>query len=126
MDCRPCVRLAERDSLANGIEHRVVAAVYEPSAEVVGFTEIELRPHRADVAFQGETAVVAEHRGHGLGRYIKGHMATWLRSDRPELTRVVTSTAASNVHMIRVNHQIGYTTSRTTLVMSCELSDLRL
>jgi GNAT superfamily N-acetyltransferase len=118
------VRQAEQDKQADDIEHRVVAAVSERDDEIVGFTEVELRPHRSDRALQGETAVVAEHRGHGLGRCIKARMARWLRSDRPALERVLTSTAASNTHMIRINHEVGYTTSRTTLVMSCSLPNL--
>jgi mycothiol synthase len=118
------VRQAERDAMAGGIEQRVVVAAHEADGEVAGFTEVEFRPHRKDRAFQGDTAVLAHHRGNGLGRCIKARMATWLRSECPELNRVVTSTAASNIHMIRVNHQIGYTTSRTALVVSGSLSDL--
>lgn len=118
------VRQGEHDTQVDGIEQRVVVAVHEPDGEVAGFTEVELRPNRKDRAVQGETAVLARHRGHGLGRYLKAQMAAWLRSDRPELRRVLTNTAASNTHMIRVNHQIGYTTSRTTLVLSSSLSAL--
>jgi GNAT superfamily N-acetyltransferase len=113
------IREAERDRQASGLEHRVVAAVNELDGTIVGFTEIELG-HRPDLAHQGDTAVMAGHRGHGLGRYIKAVMARWLLHDRPRVSRVLTATAASNTHMIRVNHQIGYTDSRTMLVLSAE------
>jgi mycothiol synthase len=51
-------------------------------------------------------------------------MALWLTADRPDLDRIVTTTAASNEHMIRVNGQIGYVPSRTMLVMNTGVSAL--
>ncbi|EWM09701.1 GCN5-related N-acetyltransferase [Kutzneria sp. 744] len=110
------VRQAEAARREKGIEQRVVVAVCESTGEVAGYTEVDLR--RKDRALQLGTAVLPAHRGHGLGRLIKAQMARWLRSDRPELDRVLTTTASSNTHMIRVNHQIGFTTTRTMLVVS--------
>jgi hypothetical protein len=38
--------------------------------------------------------------------------------------QVVTTTGAENAPMIRVNHQVGYTTSRTSLVLRAEVAEL--
>ncbi|MFI9380059.1 GNAT family N-acetyltransferase [Kutzneria sp. NPDC052558] len=110
------VRRAEDERRSQGIEQRVVVAVSSSTGEVVAYTEIDLR--RKDRAVQLGTAVLPAHRGHGLGRLIKARMARWLRADRPDLDRVLTTTASSNVHMIDVNHRIGFTTTRTMLVVS--------
>jgi GNAT superfamily N-acetyltransferase len=118
------VRQAEADRQESGIEQPVVVAIDESTGDVVGYTEVELRPHREDRAIQLGTAVLPEHRGHGLGRLIKARMARWLRSEHGRLERVLTSTAASNTHMIRVNHQIGYASTRTMLVVSGRVDDI--
>jgi GNAT superfamily N-acetyltransferase len=118
------VREDERQLSEHGIERRVVAVVHEVDGEVVGFSEVDLRGAQRDTAIVNNTAVLAAHRGHGLGRYLKARSAQWLRSDLPALGMVLTSTAVSNAHMIRVNRQVGYVTTRTTLVCTAELSAL--
>lgn len=117
-------REAEREYLDRGAEQRVVA-VDEASGAVVGMTELELhsgRPHRA---FQQETSVVPAHRGHGLGRVMKAHMLRWVRSEKPELTEIATGTSASNTHMQRVNHAIGYATIGDMIAVSAKITEVR-
>ncbi|HEY3748737.1 MAG TPA: GNAT family N-acetyltransferase [Pseudonocardiaceae bacterium] len=118
------VREAEAAALARRAEGRVVAAVCEADGEVAGFTELWVRPDN-DVALQRDTAVLERHRGHGLGRYIKSRMALSLRSDHPELRSVLTLSEASNSHMIRVNRQIGFTVSRTDVVLNSQVTALK-
>lgn len=48
-------------------QQRVIAALHEASGEVAGFTEVELRRRTSALSEQGDTAVVAAHRGRGLG-----------------------------------------------------------
>jgi len=112
------VREREDGKKNSGFEQRVVAAVDEACGDVVGFTEVDLYPHRRDRAIQRDTVVSAGHRGHGLGRFLKAEMSKWLRTDRPELQTILTFTAESNHYMISVNHQVGYTTTRTMLDFS--------
>jgi mycothiol synthase len=109
------VRTAEEDLRRRGIDQRVVVAVHEPTGAVAGLTELELHPNRQDVGYQQYTTVRAEHRGRGLGRSVKSAMVRWLVDERPQITRIGTSTAAGNVHMIRVNHQIGFKTMRSMI-----------
>ncbi|MFF3222366.1 GNAT family N-acetyltransferase [Nocardia suismassiliense] len=118
------MRAEEVATRERGIERRVVVAVCEATGAVVGITEVMLYPHRADQALQGDTAVLAAHRGYGLGRCLKAAMARWLVADKPQLKWVNTSSAVSNSHMLRVNRQIGYHIVRTTIVVEHAIADL--
>jgi mycothiol synthase len=102
------IRDAERALADQGTEERVVVAIHEATGEIVGAAGILTYAYRPDNSYQNDTSVVFEHRGLGLGRTMKAAMMRWLRTERPEVMRVVTSTSADNVHMIAVNHAIGY------------------
>ncbi|MEV4626675.1 GNAT family N-acetyltransferase [Micromonospora sp. NPDC049523] len=120
------IRRAEADLRDRSVEQRVVAAVHEESGAAVGLTELEFYPHRPEFGYQQETAVLAAHRGHGLGRFIKAHMMNWVVEERPGTTHVWTTTADDNEHMRRVNKQIGYTTVRVTINVELETDALRI
>jgi GNAT superfamily N-acetyltransferase len=118
------VRAHEAELRNNNIGARVVIAVHEDTGEVAGLTAVELHPHRPSWVFQRDTAVLAAHRGHGLGQCVKAHMIRWLLADRPALERIYTTTGAGNTHMIRVNHQLGFRTVRTMIAVNRDLSEL--
>ena len=103
------VRRAEADLRETGDELRFVVAVHEATGDVAGFTGMRVQPDRMDLCWQRDTAVVAGYRGLGLGRVVKAAMMRRLVADFPDLEKVVTNNAADNVHMLRVNEQIGYT-----------------
>jgi RimJ/RimL family protein N-acetyltransferase len=103
------VRSYEAEIRDRGCELRTVVAVEESSGVIAGLTEMELRPGRPR-GIQLDTAVLRQYRGRGLGRFIKAVMMQWLLTDRPQIEMVTTNTDADNVHMIRVNHQLGYVT----------------
>jgi mycothiol synthase len=118
------VRQAEAEQRSKGVDQPVVVAVHEATGEVVGYTEVAIMPQRRQRASQLGTGVAAAHRGHGLGRLIKARMARSLRAERPELAVVLTTTGAANAHMIRVNHEIGYVTTRTMLTLNAKVDEL--
>lgn len=103
------VRAGEDNHRQRNIEQRVVVAVHEDTNAVVGLTEIEVRPD-AVAAMQMDTAVLAGHRGHGLGVAMKAGLLRQLLVERPEVVRINTTTDATNKHMIAVNHTLGYRT----------------
>jgi GNAT superfamily N-acetyltransferase len=107
------VRAAEATHRERDVEQRVVIAVHEDSGTVAGLTEVEIRAG-APGAMQMDTAVLADHRGHGLGVAMKAELLRRLLVERPEIVRINTTTDATNTHMIAVNHKLGY---RTTLSM---------
>lgn len=118
------VREAEAELRDRGVEQRVVAAVHEATGEVVGLTEVRLKPERPEWAFQQDTVVIAAHRGHGLGLCMKSSMTQWLLNDQPQLERFYTGTSAENSHMIRINHQLGYQDVRTIVAVNSDLSSV--
>lgn len=118
------VREDEVSAVGRGIEARVVVAVHEATGAVVGLTQLWLQPRRRPWGFQQDTAVLAAHRGHGLGRAIKAAMLRWLVSDGPDLVLVRTGTNADNVHMARVNHALGFTTVRSMVEVNRTVAGL--
>jgi mycothiol synthase len=118
------VRAEEAVAHARGCELRVVVAVHESSAEVAGLTYLEVHRHRPELAIQQDTAVMAMHRGHGLGAWMKAANLTRLTADHPQVTHVRTSNAADNAHMLRVNRQVGFTAEVATEIREARVADL--
>jgi len=118
------VREAERENRAKGITQRVVAALCGDA--VVGLTEVVRPPRRRDEYLQGDTAVLAAHRGRRIGLWLKGEMARWLLAEEPGLTRVSTATDSDNEHMIRVNHEMGFHITETRLVIAHGVEGIRV
>jgi hypothetical protein len=118
------IRKEEAAYAAKNAEYRIVAAVHEASGEVAGITELFISAGRPDHAHQMDTAVLGGHRGHGLGRAVKAAMMRNLVRDHPGLALVATQTPVDNVHMARVNRQIGYTDQWTMLDVQASLEEL--
>ncbi|MBR7837609.1 GNAT family N-acetyltransferase, partial [Actinospica durhamensis] len=115
------LRAQEAGYRERAFEYFVVAACRE-DGEVVGFTEILVHPSEPTMAMQQFTAVLPEHRGHGLGRVVKAEMMRWLMAAGTEIATVTTSTAAANVHMRQVNEQLGYVTTRSAAVVEGDVA----
>jgi mycothiol synthase len=107
------VRDEEAAVRARDGELRVVAAVHEQSGEVAGLTYLVVYQHRPELADQEDTAVLAAHRGRGLGAWMKAANLQGLAAGCPAVRRVRTSNAADNEHMLRVNRQVGFRVDAT-------------
>ncbi|MFC8721629.1 GNAT family N-acetyltransferase [Kitasatospora sp. NPDC057198] len=107
------IRTTDRDLLDAGVEQRVVIAVEDGTDRIVGVHVLHNYPHRREFGYIHDTSVLVSHRGHGLGRAMKGAMMRWLADERPDLERVLTTTATANTFMIDINHSLGYHTART-------------
>jgi mycothiol synthase len=119
------VRAAEADLVARNVQQRVVAAVREDTGEIVGLTELQFRPERPAIGLQQDTAVSAAHRGHRLGVFMKSEMLRWLAADPGSgLDCILTSTAPSNVHMNRINEELGFVRTRTAQLVEGDVEDL--
>ncbi|QUQ67588.1 GNAT family N-acetyltransferase [Kutzneria sp. CA-103260] len=114
------VRRVEAGLAKHGVECRTVVAV-DPDGEVVGLTELEYRPLNPMRLMQGDTAVLAAHRGHGLGLAMKAAMLRWFTADRDGLREIWTNTGADNTHMVEVNLRLGFETARRSNVVSLRL-----
>ena len=116
-------RLREQEAVfrERSCDYFVVAACAQPG-DVVGFTEILVHPNAPTMGLQQYTAVLPEHRGHGLGRAVKAEMMRWILAAGTEIATVTTSTAAANVPMQRVNAQLGYATLRGVAVVEGDVA----
>ncbi|MFD4669613.1 GNAT family N-acetyltransferase [Lentzea sp. NPDC058450] len=119
------VREEEAARQEQGVVQRVVVAIDENTGNAVAVTQMDVYETYPTWGIQQDTAVVPAHRGHGLGRCVKAHMLRLLLSERPEVDRVFTNVNAGNEHMMRVNDQIGFTTTATTVAVSAEIAELR-
>ncbi|MFF5974857.1 GNAT family N-acetyltransferase [Streptomyces sp. NPDC012769] len=85
-----------------------VAAVDEADGSVVGFTELVTPGSGTGDGLHYGTAVLSEHRGHGLARWMKAASIVRARERHPLLEGLVTDTADNNPYMRRVNDGLGY------------------
>ena len=91
--------------------YRVVARS-RATGRIAAHTVVITHPQRPWFAFQGDTAVSREYRGHKLGLLVKLEMLDWLATAEPQLETIETFNNAGNSFMIDVNEAIGYRLSR--------------
>jgi mycothiol synthase len=65
-------------------------------------------PDRLQVAEQSDTGVVAAHRGHRLGRWLKAANLRRARDHAPGIESVQTYNAETNPHMLAINVDMGF------------------
>jgi GNAT superfamily N-acetyltransferase len=81
------------------------------SGHLVGFTEIQVPKESPTLAYQQDTLVLREHRGHGLGLAVKLANIALLRTAYPAVRTVRTWNAVENAHMLAVNEAMGFRAS---------------
>ncbi|MEW2118159.1 GNAT family N-acetyltransferase [Streptomyces sp. NPDC005474] len=85
-----------------------VAALDTKDGSVVGFSELVVPGDgRGDAQHYG-TAVLPEHRGRGLGRWMKAESIRRARERHDGLTGLLTDTASGNAPMLGINDELGY------------------
>ncbi|MFB7180437.1 GNAT family N-acetyltransferase [Streptomyces sp. NPDC056257] len=106
--------------LDRGGELITVAAV-TPEGEVGAYTELVLPDPSGTRALQYDTVVAPRHRGRGLGRAVKLHMAARAAGRYPALRRIATTVADENTPMRTVNESLGYRRERGTAYFQLKL-----
>lgn len=103
-------RVRAQFATARAMGRRMVetVAVHRPSGHAVAFTDLAVAEHTPDVAYQWDTLVRADHRGHRLGQLVKAANLRALRTGLPGVRRVVTWNAEVNEPMLRVNRALGF------------------
>lgn len=61
----------------------------------------------------GQTGVHPAHRGHALGKWLKGAMTQKVLDELPSARWLVTANAASNDAMLSINRQLGFQAKAT-------------
>ena len=100
-----------------------VLARHRKTGVLGGHTMMMTDRYRPTWAFQGDTAVAREHRGHRLGLLLKIDMMRWLAEAEPQITEITTWNHADNRYMIDVNEAIGYRLSRVFAMYERTLGD---
>lgn len=101
----------ERDYLwATEAGRRSLTAVARDGSTggLVAFTVLQVTQHDPTLAYQQDTLVLREARGHRLGLRVKAAAALELQESLPQVTRVRTWNADDNTHMLAVNAALGY------------------
>ncbi|HEY7045317.1 MAG TPA: GNAT family N-acetyltransferase [Nocardioidaceae bacterium] len=96
-------------------------ARHRDSGEWAGHTILCVDELRPGMAFQEDTTVVARHRGHRLGMWLKATMLLWMRDLGVDLETIDTWNAESNAHMIAVNDELGCIVNARGLALQLHL-----
>ena len=124
------VRAAAAAVAARGELLHTVVAVAESDGSIAGFTELVVPGDGAgdgggDGAGDGQhygTGVLPEHRGHGLGRWMKAAAILHARDRHPRLGGLLTDTADANLPMRAINDALGYTPTHQTTEYQLDLA----
>lgn len=102
----------EHAAQAKGQKLYRVFARHKQTGEIGGHTVMMTHPLQPTHAWQYDTAVHRDHRGHRLGMLVKLEMMRWLAEAEPQIERIETWNNADNSYMINANEAIGYRFSR--------------
>jgi GNAT superfamily N-acetyltransferase len=101
-------RAKEAAAGARGRIRYAGAAVHEASGKVAAMTDIGVSRLQTEVAYQWDTIVLHEHRGHGLGLALKARNHDLLVESSPDTRWINTWNAEVNTHMIAINDRLGF------------------
>ena len=91
---------------------------------LVGYTQVFFYDDWPGHVEQGNTGVHPDHRGHGLGRWLKAAMIERIFRDSPESFRIRTNNAFSNAPMLAINNELGFAVTAKQTVWEADLDEL--
>ena len=101
------LREAEKRRLELGRTHLTYITV-EPDGEISGLTEMLYIPERKNMIEQLLTGVKQEHRGRGLGKWLKAVMLLRIKDEFSNVNIITTGNATSNAPMLSINNRLGF------------------
>ncbi|HUZ44506.1 MAG TPA: GNAT family N-acetyltransferase [Acidimicrobiales bacterium] len=101
-------RESEEIQAAFGTEDWTMVVRRRSDGALAGFHHLTLYSFDPTVAWIDSTGVSEEHRGHGLGKWLKAAMTLRLLEHHPELREIRTGNHDSNAAMLAINRQMGY------------------
>ncbi|MFW6598625.1 hypothetical protein ACQBAU_13980 [Propionibacteriaceae bacterium Y2011] len=106
-------RVERQDTLnVETMAHLLTAAArHRSSGELVAYTVLALPSSPEGAAFQFDTLVHGDHRGHRLGTWVKANNLAAMRSVSPGRERVHTWNADENGPMLAINVALGFRVS---------------
>ncbi|MFI6768897.1 GNAT family N-acetyltransferase [Streptomyces sp. NPDC050355] len=115
------VRAAARAVEDRGDQLHTVVAIDAHDDSIAGFTELVVPGNGTGDGQHYGTGVLPEHRGHGLGRWMKAESIRQAHGRYPDLGGLLTDTADSNTHMRHISDSLGYVPTHTTLQYQLDL-----
>lgn len=102
------VRHDDAETLARD-EHLLTTAVeHVPTGTLVAYSSFMIPPHTDEFAWQLDTLVAHEHRGHRLGMLVKAVQLQALAAQHPSVRRISTWNAEENSFMLAINIALGF------------------
>jgi GNAT superfamily N-acetyltransferase len=98
----------EDEAIARHRRRVAAGAVERATGRLVAYTDIGVSTIDPTVAYQWDTIVDPEHRGHRLGLLVKVANLRQLRQDSPATLTMQTWNAESNAHMVAINDLLGF------------------
>lgn len=116
------VRRNEEQTRAMDRTYVAAGAVHRPTGRMVAFTTMGLPRSAPERAYQWETLVLREHRGHRLGMLVKLTALQELHAQQPATRLISTWNARENAPMIAVNDALGARTNGDIVALQKVLS----
>lgn len=80
----------------------------EPNGDISGITQMRYNPERETMISQLMTGVQDQHRGRGLGKWLKASMLLKVKEIFPKVEIVTTGNATTNAPMLSINDRLGF------------------
>ncbi|SCF74486.1 Acetyltransferase (GNAT) family protein [Streptomyces sp. Ncost-T10-10d] len=116
------VRAAAAAVAQRGDVLHTVVAIDEADGSIAGFTELVVPGDGTGDGQHYGTGVLPEHRGYGLGRWMKASAIIQADDRHPNLDGLRTDTADGNLPMRAINDALGYTPTHRTVHYKLDLS----
>lgn len=107
------IQRMESNDTALGFRGYQASAQDLHSGELVAYTRLVTPEDKPEVAYQEDTLVRSDHRGHRLGMLVKIANVDALAADRPQVKRVHTWNAGENQWMLAINVAMGFRRATT-------------
>jgi RimJ/RimL family protein N-acetyltransferase len=98
----------EREQAKSPGERWTIFARERATQRLVGYTQVFFYEDWPGHVDQGNTGVHPDHRGHGLGRWLKAAMIDRIFRNKPDSVNVWTHNAFSNAPMLAINNELGF------------------
>jgi RimJ/RimL family protein N-acetyltransferase len=107
-----------------GIKRWTFAVEHVASGAFIGFSEVFQSAGKPHVLQQGITAIGKDHRGHGLGWWVKLTAIKTIKTEAPDVTVIRTENAVGNAGIAHINAVLGFKVTMEETIWQVSLGDL--